>query len=103
MPCAIFGENSICLPKSAGASSIQTLSSFCHSVSAPSIFLASLMTLAKVGGCPGCGAAAPGPEAGRAALAAAIGDEAAAPGAAAVPAGAVAQPAAAKTHTAAKA
>ena len=48
-----------------GVSSIQTLSSFCQSVSGPSIFLASLITVAKGGGCPGARALARlAPEAG---------------------------------------
>ena len=73
MPRAILGANNIGLPKSSGISSIQTLSSFCQVVSAPSIFLASLMTVANGCGCPGNtgGVAAAAPDAGRAAGAAA--------------------------------
>src|SRR5262245_47082890 len=71
MPRAILGANSIGLPKSSGISSIQTLSSFCQSVSAPSIFLASVITGAHGCGWPGStGGVAPAAEAGRAAGAA---------------------------------
>ena len=58
MPLANFGLRKKGLPKSSGLSSNQTFSSFCHSDSRPSIFLASLMTVAKGGGPPAVGACA---------------------------------------------
>src|SRR5687767_4488742 len=111
MPRAILGANSITRPKSSGISSIQTLSSFCQSVSAPSIFLASLITVANGCGCPGA-VGAVGAEAGRAAgalacraagdVATAVSERAAggAPAAPGPPAGVVAHPAATSTHVA---
>src|SRR5262245_18951708 len=99
MPCEIFGANSSGLPKSAGASSIQNFSSFCHRVSAPSIFLASLITVANGCGWPGTGAAGPdaGADAPRAATAGADAAPACAVAAPGAPAG-VAQPAAANAR-----
>ncbi len=53
MPLLSLGESRNGLPRSPGASSIQTLSSFCQSVSGPSILRAPSMTLANGGGLPG--------------------------------------------------
>src|SRR5689334_20718037 len=68
MPVAIFGDRKNGLPKSSGLSSIQAFSSRCHKVKRPSIFFASLMTIAKgcalgAGGPPGCGVPGGTPEA----------------------------------------
>ena len=55
MPRASLGLRKNGLLKSSGFSSSQTFSSFCHNVIRPSIFLASLITVAKAGGWPGTG------------------------------------------------
>ena len=68
MPVASLGERKKGLLKSSGFSSIQTFSSFWYSVNRPSVFFASLMTVANGGGLPGgatagCGVPGGTPEA----------------------------------------
>ena len=75
-PVFSFGDRNSGWLKSEGFSSIQTFSSFCHSVNRPLVCLASLITSAKgrsAAGGAAAGGAAPGAAGGRAAAPAGMG------------------------------